>query len=833
MDTAKPTADTTTPAHDFHYTHRESSPRMFEPGIPMPVSADPTVPDPASVHSSPMDSPRGTSPQAEDQRGSFLHVRSAVPPALLQQLSRSSGISGLFTPYSQASSGPSSPAIADGSEGIDSAEEIAGGELTSEPVPTAPSTEIAAHGREHDVDLDADGDIDPDYEEAVQEPAVIQEDETGEHPPLAAEQVVEQPYTLAVGDPGSIVEVSVEEPSAKPSEENQPIPRELDQSQAEKTGDPGHPIAEPLPTPAASEVDPTAETVNATAEKFDADDVVLPLVPEPVRKRKRTSPPPTTRMTRSRSNNVIPPLIPVAVTRSAKSRGKQKVVEQEPDSNAPSDGEFVGEPSKQATPSEKGLSSVVVSRESSVVSNSTDAFTVMTPSSPITVTMERSSLAAAFQSDGFLRHHHGPLPHALPPPPPPPPPPFPPVTTAPKVIVTPVELPKPRSPSPSPVESVHEAPPAEDGSSEPPHTNGDTADEIPGTMAEPSPVDAPDAALASESELPADVPEAPPAEQITGSEVIPLSQAPSASTSPVTRSQCRFHKISIPVAENDPRMSFVVPGCSLSNRDVMHKQDIKDEGDLTYDEIHRLRADVPSLDINQDIVTKLALLVGGSVDKDAYYLPQPDERVRMRSNTRHPRLSNVENISARNGLSTRRGVRKTTPAASTSASASATASPAYSHLSALTNVDSVSDDESAASRPAPKRRRRVATAPAAVESSAAAGREPQTKTRTSRKVRANPAAPKEDLELPKPDVPENQPEAETAAKRRPGRRRIARDATAYKPEDDTKGDVSEAEAEKNKVGGKKTGTRPRGLKRSRTSEEAQAVEKPKRRKVKQ
>ena len=232
----EPAAHADAPVHDTRHTPPELSPRMLEPGIPMPVSADPTVPDPASIHTSPADSPRGTSPQTEDRHVNSLHVRSAVPPALLQQLSRSSGISGLFTPYSQTSSGSSSPVVADGTG---DAEETEVDELASELVPEAPPTEPEHHG-EHDADLDADGDIDPDYEEAVHEPATVQEGEIGEHPPIAVEQDVEEPSIPATEDFNSAVEASTEGSSVIPSEEHPPAPpHELDQQQPEKTESPG------------------------------------------------------------------------------------------------------------------------------------------------------------------------------------------------------------------------------------------------------------------------------------------------------------------------------------------------------------------------------------------------------------------------------------------------------------------------------------------------------------------------------------------------------------------------------------------------------------------
>ncbi|EKM53425.1 uncharacterized protein PHACADRAFT_259804 [Phanerochaete carnosa HHB-10118-sp] len=157
--------------------------KMLQPGIPMPVSADPTVPDPASVHDSPAESPRSPS-----SRSVVQHALSAVPPSLLSKLSHPSSLSGLFTPYSEASSGPSSPTLQDSiptledeaSKGTSTAaaDKDGGrgkdeGEMESPIVsPLAASVE-AVYNEDHDADLDADGDIDPDYVEGDVEETVI------------------------------------------------------------------------------------------------------------------------------------------------------------------------------------------------------------------------------------------------------------------------------------------------------------------------------------------------------------------------------------------------------------------------------------------------------------------------------------------------------------------------------------------------------------------------------------------------------------------------------------------------------------------------------------
>lgn len=102
--------------------------RMFSPGIPMPVSADPNVPDPASVHDTPVGSPRpdSLSLDAVDDKDATPSVESspskkgvlsAVPPSLAQYFTQKHSPSGLFTPVSGESSSATSPEAIRSAEG--------------------------------------------------------------------------------------------------------------------------------------------------------------------------------------------------------------------------------------------------------------------------------------------------------------------------------------------------------------------------------------------------------------------------------------------------------------------------------------------------------------------------------------------------------------------------------------------------------------------------------------------------------------------------------------------------------------------------------------------
>ncbi|KAL4245015.1 hypothetical protein ABKN59_002805 [Abortiporus biennis] len=102
---------------------------------------------------------------------------------------------------------------------------------------------------------------------------------------------------------------------------------------------------------------------------------------------------------------------------------------------------------------------------------------------------------------------------------------------------------------------------------------------------------------------------------------------------PVTRSNCRFHKISIPKDEPDgPRALFVVPGCSLSNRDLMAEEDIDDLGDATMADNPYLVPDVESLDFEPYLISVLRQLVRVDYlrEQEIFYLPMPGEEVKYR-----------------------------------------------------------------------------------------------------------------------------------------------------------------------------------------------------------
>ncbi|KAL0571946.1 hypothetical protein V5O48_010018 [Marasmius crinis-equi] len=95
--------------------------------------------------------------------------------------------------------------------------------------------------------------------------------------------------------------------------------------------------------------------------------------------------------------------------------------------------------------------------------------------------------------------------------------------------------------------------------------------------------------------------------------------------SPVTRSNCRYHKISLPETEDGPHIFFLVPGCSLTDRELIKEEEIIDHGDANSEDSARMVPDIESLDINAYVIGIIRLLVGPDKEQEVYFLPKPGE----------------------------------------------------------------------------------------------------------------------------------------------------------------------------------------------------------------
>ncbi|KAI0000894.1 hypothetical protein BJV77DRAFT_958603 [Russula vinacea] len=106
--------------------------------------------------------------------------------------------------------------------------------------------------------------------------------------------------------------------------------------------------------------------------------------------------------------------------------------------------------------------------------------------------------------------------------------------------------------------------------------------------------------------------------------------------SPVTRSNCRFHKISLPRGEDGMRAYFVVPGCALGDGELMNGEDIRDEGFSTHEDHKRMLPNVETLDLNPYLVGVLRQLVGVDLlreQQEIFYLPSEEKKPRKRRQT--------------------------------------------------------------------------------------------------------------------------------------------------------------------------------------------------------
>ncbi|KAH9050944.1 hypothetical protein EDB83DRAFT_1353835 [Lactarius deliciosus] len=80
--------------------------------------------------------------------------------------------------------------------------------------------------------------------------------------------------------------------------------------------------------------------------------------------------------------------------------------------------------------------------------------------------------------------------------------------------------------------------------------------------------------------------------------------------SPVTRSNCRFHKISLPRGDSGQRAHFVVPGCALGDGELMEGEDIKDEGLSTHEDHKRMLPNVETIDLDPVPRRRIAAISG-------------------------------------------------------------------------------------------------------------------------------------------------------------------------------------------------------------------------------
>ncbi|KAI9064528.1 hypothetical protein FKP32DRAFT_1685428 [Trametes sanguinea] len=314
--------------------------------------------------------------------------------------------------------------------------------------------------------------------------------------------------------------------------------------------------------------------------------------------------------------------------------------------------------------------------------------------------------------------------------------------------------------------------------------------------------------------LPSEPPRLASAEPGPSSQPAP-SRAPavgstSSTSSPVTRSNCRFHTISIPKGENGPRIHFAVPGCSLGNAELLKDENIEDQGFVKASDIPRLIREVESLNLSPYLLGVLRQLVGVDLlrEQEVFYIPRPGDGVVMKSRrkARPAKLKQMESISART-LSNGGASRAMAPPSQASVSTSGDSASVAGRLSqrgSVATTASLSGSELSDLEPdeAPPTKRVKA-----------AHEETHEEVEAEAQQAGEPAvASSPPVEQGTADAVSNAPKPARLQARRS--KRLGVDAAAYKPEGGTS-DGSGGEEEQDTKKRRKRGSK-RGLKRART-----------------
>ncbi|TBU23796.1 hypothetical protein BD311DRAFT_767691 [Dichomitus squalens] len=808
---------------------------------PAPVSADPTVPDPTSVShtpASPVDSIASSS--GDKELVDSMPVHAALLPVFRKAASAHSA-SGLFTPMTDGPSGSVTPEQLENRlahEEEQSAEEHA--EAPAEPnvVPSVvegtktpvdeelsvpglegspvqdsmPPQEIStvegddssalmlepqeavtaapAHedrrtslasdaGADADADPDAEGELDLEYalSEGAEESSVAIAEETI---PAAPETEEDDPF---------VVEEGAEVPLAEDAEKDDKasFPTSVDNENA---------VNEVAVRQAAAEEAPDASQTT----EADQHDQGRPL------KRKRKSPPAgPVRITRSKTS--VPglgrsELVALEISpksRKGKGKGKQRAsreTDDEEDAASVAQSLISEEGSVASSIAAQNLlledGSRESSRASSVVSNGLSMYSEASPTVGRTLRNNGNRLVSLpfIHDNGVLRHNHG---GRAPVPVPPPPPPK-----------RQLSLP----PVPSSRDSVASS------------RNGVASSRD---------------SVASSREGSAKP--SPPATQPPISR--PSFTTSTSTHSPATRSNCRYHTISLPREEDDERhVFFAVPGCSLSNVELMEQENIRDHGLTRTDELPSKITPIEDLKISPELMATLRQLTGVDLfrEQEVIYLPRPGDNIVPKKRRLRTKLIQRESISARtlpskevfSGKQTTYKAPLSQVSASTSGGSASVAAKLSERGSASTSGGSfsgsdLSDLEDEEERPT---KRFKALPP---EPDPDAGEVAQLVVQEAERM-ANGESSKEPHENGKADA-----SASATRRRRQSRRarKLKVDALAFKPEEGhSDGSDEEEGADALK---KRRRVKKRGMKRTRTEENGETQvdgavpERPKRR----
>ncbi|KAG5647100.1 hypothetical protein DXG03_001471 [Asterophora parasitica] len=257
-------------------------------------------------------------------------------------------------------------------------------------------------------------------------------------------------------------------------------------------------------------------------------------------------------------------------------------------------------------------------------------------------------------------------------------------------------------------------------------------------------------------------------------------RTPAYSSSPVTRSNCRYHKIGIPREEDGPNVFFLVPGCSLVDKELMDEEDIVDLGDPLPEDGKEMTPKLDAYQFDEYLIGVLRLLVGVDMlrEQEVYYVPQsgPNE-VPLRT---PPSISASPRRTSTSAISSPVSRAPVSNAGSASTSASAVMSARRMEKPASSSVLSFSESELTEGEDSPK----------------------------SKRHKPSPIEAKHTLGDMGP------PDSQSISRKASIRRimRLGRDAAEYKPGEDSHREDAQPEPLSRRKKGSK------GVKRSRTSD---------------
>jgi hypothetical protein len=160
----------------------------------------------------------------------------------------------------------------------------------------------------------------------------------------------------------------------------------------------------------------------------------------------------------------------------------------------------------------------------------------------------------------------------------------------------------------------------------------------------------------------------------------------------VTRSHCRYHKISLQEEDDSSdHIFFLVPGCSLVDRKLIKEEGIVDHGDATIEDSKRKVVDIETLGINDYVIGVIRMLVGPDKEHDVYFMPRPGEERARKVVHRKSHLS-------RSSINAASSVHPTSPRASHASISGFDFSPSSSTMAPPSVAESSSTNRSSNQR---------------------------------------------------------------------------------------------------------------------------------------